>query len=46
MNVLSVTDKAEYPRTRLTVTLFDKEDVIVTSSPDDPNMPKIIIQDD
>ena len=46
MNVLSVTSKAEYLRAHLSVTAFDKEDVIVTSAPDDPNMPKIIIPDD
>lgn len=46
MNVPSETSKAEYRRTHLTVTVFERDDVIVTSSPDDPNMPKIIIPDD
>lgn len=47
MNVLSVTAKEAYQRTQLTVMFFDKEDVIMTSTPDDdPNMPKTIVEND
>lgn len=47
MNVLTVTAKEAYQRTQLTVICFDEEDVIMTSTPDDdPNMPKIIVEND
>lgn len=46
MNVLSVTAKEAYQRTQLTVICFDEEDVIMTSTLDDPNMPKTIVEND
>lgn len=38
--------KTEYLRANLEITAFHEEDVIITSSLDDPNMEHIIIQDD
>lgn len=46
MNKQSVISREEYLRTHLEITAFDAKDVIITSSPDDPNMEHIIIPDD